>query len=86
MITRNFFVFRKYRYVNSLLNATYPVQIYKAVLEKLRFEKKVKKIFKSLKFMDQSFCPKNSTENYPKSTARRNFEAIKSIVLHASSS
>ena len=31
--------------------------------------------------MDQSFCPKKSTENYPKSTSTRNFEAIKSILL-----
>ena len=37
----------------------------------------------SLKFMDQSFCPHNSTEDYPKSTSTRNFEAIKSIFTPA---
>ena len=26
--------------------------------------------------MDQSFCPKNSTDNYQKSTSTKNFEAI----------
>ena len=31
--------------------------------------------------MDQSFCPKNSTENYQKSTSTKNFEAIKLILL-----
>ena len=31
--------------------------------------------------MDQSICPNNSTEKYPKSTSTRNFEAIKSILL-----
>ena len=34
--------FRKYRYFNSLLNATHPIQIHRAVLEKLRFEKRIK--------------------------------------------
>ena len=33
--------------------------------------------------MDQSFCPNNSTENYPKSSSTRNFEAIKSILTPA---
>ena len=27
--------------------------------------------------MDKSFCPKNSTVNYPKSTSTRNFKTIK---------
>ena len=31
--------------------------------------------------MDQAFYPKTSTENYPKSTSTKNFEAIKSILL-----
>ena len=31
--------------------------------------------------MDQSFCPKNSTESYLKSTSTRNFEQIKTILL-----
>ena len=39
--------FRKYRYLNSLSNATNPIQIHRAVIEKLRFEKKVKKILTS---------------------------------------
>ena len=38
---------RKYRYFNSLLNATYPIQIHRAVLEIFRFEKKDKKILTS---------------------------------------
>ena len=46
--------------------------IHRAVLKKLRFEKKVKKIL--------SFCPKNSTESYTKSTTIRNFEAIKVVL------
>ena len=33
--------------------------------------------------MDQSICPNNSTENYPKSTSTMNFEAIKSIFTPA---
>ena len=39
--------FRKYRYLNSLSNATHPIQIHRAVFEKLRFAKKVKKILTS---------------------------------------
>ena len=31
---------------------------------------------KYLKFMDQSFCPKNSTENYQKSISKKNLETI----------
>ena len=46
MIARIFF--RKYRYFNYLLNATHPIQIHGAVLEKLRFEKKDKQILFSL--------------------------------------
>ena len=38
---------RKYRYFNSLLNATHPIQIHRPVLEKLGFEKKDKKILTS---------------------------------------
>ena len=34
--------------------------------------------------MDQSFCPKNSTEIYPKSTSTRNFEEIKTTLLSQS--
>ena len=33
--------------------------------------------------MDQSFCPNNSTENYPKSTSTMNVETIKSIFTPA---
>ena len=40
VIARKLIICRKYRYFNSLLNATNPIQIHKAVLEKLRFEKK----------------------------------------------
>ena len=47
MIARKLFFFGKYKYFNSLSNATHPIQIHKAVLEKLRFEKKVKKILTS---------------------------------------
>ena len=43
----NFFFFRKYRYFNSLSNAIHPIQIHISVLEKLRFEYKVKKILTS---------------------------------------
>ena len=73
------FFFRKYRYFNSLLNATHPIQIHSAVLEKLRFEKKVNKILTSisLKFMDQPFCPTNSTENYQEASSKKNFAAVK---------
>ena len=39
--------FRKYRYLNSLSNAIHPIQIRRAVFEKLRFEIKVKKILTS---------------------------------------
>ena len=41
--------------------------------------KKVKKIL--LKFVDQSFSPKNSAESYPKSTSTMYFNAMKSILL-----
>ena len=37
-----------------------------------------------MKSMNQSFCQKNSTEKYPKSTSTRNFEAIKSILFQQS--
>ena len=47
MIVKKLFFFGKYRYFNCLSNATYPIQIHRAVLEKLRFEKKVKKILTS---------------------------------------
>ena len=47
VIARKIIFFRKYRYLNSLSNGTYPIQIHRAVLEKLRFEKKVKKILTS---------------------------------------
>ena len=40
-------------YFKSLSNATHPIQIHKTVLEKLRFEKKVKRILTS-----------NISENY----------------------
>ena len=43
----DFFFFRKSRYFNSLSNAIHPIQIHRAVLKKLRFEKKVKKILTS---------------------------------------
>ena len=36
-------VIRKYRYFKSLSNATHPIKRHRAVLEKLQFEKKVKK-------------------------------------------
>ena len=65
-----------FRYFNSLSNATHPIQIHIAVLEKLRFEKKANKIF--------SILSKNSAESYPKSTSTRNFKAIKSILLELS--
>ena len=39
--------FRIYKYFNSLLKAIHPIQIHRAVLDKLRFEKKVKKILTS---------------------------------------
>ena len=39
--------FRKYKYFHSLLNATYPIQMHRAVLEKIRFEKKDTKILTS---------------------------------------
>ena len=47
VIARKLIFFRKYRYFNSLSNATHSIQIHRAVLEKLRFEKKVKKILTS---------------------------------------
>ena len=40
VIAKKIFFFRKYRYLNSLSNATHPIQIRRAVFEKLRFEKK----------------------------------------------
>ena len=43
VIARKLTFFRKYRYFNSLSNATHPIQIHKAVREKLRFEKKSEK-------------------------------------------
>ena len=77
--------FRKYRYFNSLSNAIHPIQIHRVVLEKLRFEKSEKnfnlKYEISLKFMDQSFCPKNRLDQYTKSTPTKNFKAIKPILL-----
>ena len=42
--------FRKCRYFNSLSNATYPIQIHRAVLENLQFEKKSEKNF-NLKYL-----------------------------------
>ena len=39
--------FGKYRFLCALSNATYPIQIHRAVLEKLRFENKVKKTLTS---------------------------------------
>ena len=47
MIARKLVFFRKYRYFNSFSNATYPIKINRAVLEKVQFEKKVKKILTS---------------------------------------
>ena len=44
VIARKVIIFRKYRYFNSLSNATYPILTHRAVLEKLPFEKKVTKI------------------------------------------
>ena len=70
---KNYFFLEKYRYFNSLSNATYPIQIHRAFLEKLRFEKKVLKNF-NLKYLWNLW-------NQPKSTSTRNFEAIKSILL-----
>ena len=46
MIARKI-ILRKCRYLNSLSNAAHPIQIHRAVLEKLRFEKEVKKILTS---------------------------------------
>ena len=40
-------IFIKYRYFDSLSNATHPIQIHRAVPEKLRFEKKVTEILTS---------------------------------------
>ena len=47
MIARKLFFLRKYRYFNSLSNVTHPIQMHRAVLEELRFEKKVKKTLTS---------------------------------------
>ena len=47
MIARDIFFFGKYWFFNSLSNATHTIQIHRAVLEKLRFEKKVKKTLTS---------------------------------------
>ena len=47
IIARDIFFFRKYRYLNSLSNATHPIQIHRTVLEKLPFEKKLKKTLTS---------------------------------------
>ena len=47
VIARKLIPFRKYREFNSLSNAIHPVQIHRAILEKLRFTKKVKKILTS---------------------------------------
>ena len=47
VIATKIIFFRKYRYLSSLPNATHPIQIHGAVLNKLRFEKKVKKILTS---------------------------------------
>ena len=43
MIARKVIFFRKYRYFNSLSNATHPIQIHRVVLEKLQFGKKSEK-------------------------------------------
>ena len=49
MIAGKIIFFRKYRYLNSLLNATHPIKIHRAVLNKLQFEKKnLKEISKRL--------------------------------------
>ena len=47
VITKKIIFIRKYRYLNSLSNATHPSQITIAVFEKLRFDKDVKKILTS---------------------------------------
>ena len=39
-----FFFFRKYRYFHFLSNAIHPILLHRAVVEKLRIEKKVKKL------------------------------------------
>ena len=80
VIAKKIFFFRKYRYLNSLSNATYPIKIHRAVYKKLRFEKKVTKILTSN--ISEIYGPiMYSAESYPKSTSRRNFKAIKSILL-----
>ena len=50
VITRKVFFLRKYRHFNSLSNATHPIHIRRAVLEKLQFEKKSEKNF-NLKYL-----------------------------------
>ena len=45
VIARRLIFSRKYRQFNSLSNAIHPIQIHKAVLEKLQFKKKSEKNF-----------------------------------------
>ena len=47
MIARILIFFRKYKYFNSPSNATHPILIHRAFLEKLGFEKKVNKFLTS---------------------------------------
>ena len=72
-----------YGYFYSLLNDTYPVQIHKAVLKKLRFEKEVKKIL-TLN-ISEIYGPiillKELDRELPYISSRKNFETIKSILL-----
>ena len=84
VIARKLISFRKYRYFNSRSNAIHPIQVHKAVLEKLRFDKKEKKILTSnISEIDESIlCPKNCLDWCTKSTATKNFKAIKTILLY----
>ena len=45
MIARQFFLFRKYRYFNSLSDATHPIRIHTAVLEKLSIPNQFYKVW-----------------------------------------
>ena len=83
VIAGNFF--RKYRYFNTLLElATHPNQIHRAVLERLRFEKKVKKIYTSNIFEIHGsilLLKELSRLVYKIDPYTKSFEGIKPILL-----
>ena len=83
VIARKLIFFRKYRYFNSLSNATHPIQINRAVLENLRFEKKVTKILTSniSEICGPIIFPKELDQELSKIYLYKEFWSDKSILL-----